>query len=199
MRESKGLFIAEAVGLAAFEAGAEKRSQSSVAGSACEVVDGLGRCLAAAAGDDAGDELLARRFRPLRASSGDMAGFDGTLASFSHTSLSLGDVSSSSRRVSGTPRRSCHVRRPTGVVAWFAALGARGVAFSDFASGGFSFCDSGPATAVRSGSLSSALDCGGSNWKACNLLRVEFDRGTGGFGAAVAALGLLFDRCHCWR
>ncbi len=78
-----------------FDPGSENRSQSSSAGSARGVFRPWGGCLVdvdAAAGDETGDELLAR-FRPLRGSMGDMAVV--VAKSFRHKILSLCDKPSS--------------------------------------------------------------------------------------------------------
>lgn len=146
-----------------------------------------------AAGEETGEELLARRFRPRRVSIGDMTALDGSMASLSHTILSLGESTSSSLAGCLPPSRSCHVGRPAGVLV----TAAPGGPFSPFceaeAAALFLFGSVGSASAASLG----AFGGGGSNWKAWSLFRAESDTGPragGGF-----AVGLLFVLFHCAR
>lgn len=170
----------------AFTPGTEKRSQSSRAGSARGVLrtwasffTSTAGVASLEAGDDSGEELRAR-FRPLRGSKGDMArGWRGSRP-LRQRMRSPGDRFSSSVGASGLVRRSCHAVRAAGVAAGFDLPGAGGEACRD-------------AVPWASGSG------WGSNSKDFSLDFVFAETGKGRGGAAVVAVGLLLDLCHCGR
>jgi hypothetical protein len=172
----------------AFAPGTEKRSHNSNAGSARGVLRTWASFFTSTAGvacleagDEIGDELLAR-FRPLRGSSGDMATGWSVSSSLRQRIRWPGEKFSSSWGASGLLSRSCHVVRPAGVTALSALPRAGGDSRFDAVS-----------LALASGSG------GASNWKPCSLFFVFAETGRGGGGAAVRAAGPLFDRCHCGR
>lgn len=170
----------------AFAPGTEKRSHNSKAGSARGVLRTWANFFTSTAGvacldagDEIGDELLAR-FRPLRGSSGDMATGWPTSLSLRQRTRWPGERFSASRGASGLLSRSCHVVRPAGVTALSVLTRAGGEG--------------------RFGVVSLASGSGGaSNWKVCSLLFVFAETGRGGGGTVVRAAGPLFDRCHCGR
>lgn len=146
------------------------------------------------AGDEMGDELLAR-FRPFRGRRGDRA--TGCLASGSlrQRIRSLGEWCSASLsflRASEPLSTSFQSWRPAGVTALFASAGAGGDGCLEVESLGVA--SAGLLTLSRSMT-------GAWKWKACSLLLVVLETGSGGsgWGAVVLETGLLLDLCHCCR
>jgi len=118
----RGLPKADGLASAAAAAGRENRSQRSIVGSARGVLrtwtslflPSAGVAASFAAGDDTGDELLARRFRALRGSIGDIDGSGSQLLSWIQVMRSEGGLSWFFFVSSDLPNKSCHVGRAAG-------------------------------------------------------------------------------------